>query len=228
MSADPKKYLFVFAITALIFGTIFLFSDYLNNERIAQIKSIEENIDRNILESEIQYALLADAACEVGEEGSPLLINELNALARRLSYMEDQRGADDTEVVGLKKYYSLLEIKDYLLLRERTRQCGEKPLSILYFYSNEGDCAECEKMGIVLTSMRERYDTIHVYAFDFKLDLSVIDSLKAIYKLENRLPALVIDRKPYYGFKTREEIAALIPELAKIPPSDTATSTRSP
>ncbi|OGZ06537.1 MAG: hypothetical protein A3C93_04975 [Candidatus Lloydbacteria bacterium RIFCSPHIGHO2_02_FULL_54_17] len=228
MSADPKKYLFVFAITALIFGTIFLFSDYLNNERIAQIKSIEENIDRNILESEIQYALLADAACEVGEEGSPLLINELNALARRLSYMEDQRGADDTEVVGLKKYYSLLEIKDYLLLRERTRQCGEKPLSILYFYSNEGDCAECEKMGIVLTSMRERYDTLHVYAFDFNLDLSVIDSLKAIYKLENRLPALVIDRKPYYGFKTREEIAALIPELAKIPPSDTATSTRSP
>ncbi len=226
MSADPKKYLFVFAITALIFGTIFLFSDYLNNERIAQIKSIEENIDRNILESEIQYALLADAACEVGEEGSPLLINELNALARRLSYMEDQRGADDTEVVGLKKYYSLLEIKDYLLLRERTRQCGEKPLSILYFYSNEGDCAECEKMGIVLTSMRERYDTLHVYAFDFNLDLSVIDSLKAIYKLENQLPVLVIDRKPYYGFKTREEVEALIPELAKLKSPAAATTTR--
>lgn len=216
MEANPKKYLFVFIVTVFIFATVFLFANFLYNERVAQVRNIEENINRNILESEIQFALLADAACEVGEEGSPLLINEINTLAERLSYMEDQRGTLDAEVVGLKKYYSLLQIKDYLLLRERTRQCGERSLSILYFYSNKGDCEECKKMGYVLTEMREEYHQLHIYAFDYNLPLSVIDSLKSIYKLDNRLPVLVIDRKPYYGFKTRPEVEALIPELAQM------------
>jgi hypothetical protein len=219
---NPKKYLFVFLITAFIFALIFLFSDFLYNQRIAQVKNIEDNINQNILESEVQYALLTDVSCEAdGENGSSLVV-EINSLAKRLSYMEEQRGTNDTEVIGLKKYYSLLQLKDYLLLRERARQCGEQPLSILYFYSNKGDCDDCTKTGYVLTSMRESYDKLHVYAFDYNLDLSVINTLKSIYKLEDRLPpVLIINRKPYYGFKTREEVEKLIPELAKMKQSTT-------
>lgn len=220
-----RKYILVFFITLGIFAVIFLFSDYLYNHRITQVKTIEDNINRNILESEIQYALLADASCDTDEGGNPLLINELNNLTKRLAYMEDQRGADDPEVVSLKKYYSLLQIKDYLLLRERAKQCGEKPLSIIYFYSNAGDCTDCKKMGYVLTSMREDYDKLHVYAFDYNIGLSVIDTLKSIYKLEDRFPVLIINRKPYYGFKTRQEIEELIPELAYAKATSTAATT---
>lgn len=221
--ANPKKYLFVFLITAFIFAIIFLLSDFLYNKRIAQVKNIEANINQNILESEVQYALLADMSCETDGEGSPVLIDEINSLAKRLAYMEDQRGTNDAEVITLKKYYSLLQVKDYLLLRERARQCGERPMSILYFYSNKGNCDDCKKMGFVLTSMREDYDKLHVYAFDYNLDLSIITTLKVLYKLEDRLPVLIINRKPYYGFKTREEVEQLIPELAKL---KQATSTK--
>ena len=152
---------------------------------------------------------------------------EINSLAKRLSYMEEQRGTNDVEVISLKKYYSLLQIKDYLLLRERARQCGEQPLSILYFYSNKGDCEECTKMGHVLTSMRENYDKLHVYAFDYNLDLSVISTLKSIYKLEDRLPVIVINRKPHYGFQTREEVEKFIPELEKMNQASSTKTTAS-
>ena len=209
-----KKYTIVFFITLGIFAIVFLLSDYLHNQRVGQVKNIEETINRNILESEIQYALLSDASCDTDESGNPFLINELNNLTKRLAYMEDQRGAQNPEVISIKKYYSLLEAKDYLLLRERAKQCGDKPLSIIYFYSNAGNCDECTKMGYVLTSMREDYDQLHVYSFDYNLGLSVIETLKSIYKLEDRFPVLIINRKPYYGFKTREEVEALIPELA--------------
>ena len=221
-----KKYVLVFFITLSVFAIVFLFSDYLYNARTAQIKSLEDNINLNILESEIQYALLAQASCEEGEAGNPILIGEINELARRLSFMEEQRGTDDPEVIGLKKYYSLLQAKDYLLLRERAKQCGEKPLSILYFYSNKGDCVECTKMGHVLTAMREDYSELHVYAFDFNLGLSVIETLKSLYGLENRLPVLVINRKPQYGFKTQEEVEELIPELARYRSATTTPATK--
>lgn len=213
----PGKYLFVFLITLALFALAFLFSEFLYQKRVGQLEALESNIRRSILESEIQYALLADVACEDdGAEGSSsILIEEINRLATRLEYLEEQRGTDDPEVVALKKYYSLLQIKDYLLLRDRARLCNERPLTILYFYSNVGDCPDCKKMGYVLTSMREEYDFLHVYAFDYDLGLSVIETLKSIYALDGEVPIIVVNRKPYYGFKTREEVEELLPGLAE-------------
>jgi hypothetical protein len=210
---NNKKYLNVFAITVLLFGVIFIISEYLFNTRAAQLKAIGDNINLNILETEIQYALLSDASCE-DDADSSILLSEINNLARRLELTERQRGVDDPEVISLKKYYSLLQIKDYLLLRDRARMCGEKPLSILFFYSNKGDCVDCKKMGYLLTSMREDYDDLHIYSFDYHLGLSVIESLKSIYHLSGEVPVVVINRKPYYGYLEKEEIIRLIPELA--------------
>ena len=194
---------------------VFLFSNFFNSQRTAQVKSIEDNINQNIMESEIEYALLADASCDTEDEGGNSgLIGEINTLSKRLEYMEQQRGTGDLEVIQLKKYYTLLQVKDYLLLRERARQCGQKPLSILYFYSNHGDCDDCRKMGYVLTAMRENYNNLHVYAFDYNIDLSAINTLKSIYHLDNKLPILVINRKAYYGFKTQQDITNMLPDLA--------------
>jgi hypothetical protein len=221
--AHLGKYTLVFFITITLFVLVYSFANFIYDQRMAQIKNIEDNINRNILESEIQFALQSEVLCDEETVGNTLLIDELNSLARRLSSMEKQRGVTDPEVVSLKKYYSLLQVKDYLLLKERAKLCGEKPLSILYFYSNTGDCDDCIKMGYVLTSMREDYNKLHIYAFDYNLELSVIQTLRAIYKLEDNMPVLIINRKPYYGFKDREEIESLIPDLEMVH----ATSTNS-
>lgn len=88
---SAKKYTVVFLITLGVFVLVFLLSNYLYEERINQVKNIQENISRNILESEIQYSLLADASCEEGTDSSPMMISEINNLTKRLSYMEEQR-----------------------------------------------------------------------------------------------------------------------------------------
>ncbi|MEX0931197.1 MAG: hypothetical protein WDZ88_00440 [Candidatus Paceibacterota bacterium] len=211
---NTQKYFFVFLITLGLFGVMYLASEFFYNERIAQVKTLEDTISRSVLESEIQYRLLSDTSCDEDASSNPLLIEEINTLARRLDVMEAQRGSRDTEVVSLKKYYSLLQVRDYLFVRDRARLCDIEPATVIYFYSNEGDCAECQRMGYVLTSLREEYDTLHIYAFDYNLELSVVEILKSIYELNGDLPVIVVDREPYYGFKTREEILSLLPELA--------------
>lgn len=223
---SPKKYILVFFITLAIFAIIFALSNYFYNQRLQQVKTAEDDIRNSILESDIQYALLADSLCDAdnNERGGANLINDLNSLTNRLTYMEDQRGINDPDVIALKKDYTLLQIKDYLLLRERTKRCGEHPLSILYFYSNRGNCADCKKMGYVLTAMREDYNNLHVYSFDYNIDLSVMETLKSLYNIEGRLPVLVIDRRAYYGFKTRPEIESLVTGLTKPQASSTKKS----
>ncbi len=220
-----KKFIAVFFITLGIFAVAFLASNYFYSLRTAAIKDVESGINRQIVETEIQYQLLADAACD-DPSATTAQINQMNDLARKLDDMEQQRGTNDPEVIKLKKDYSLLMIKDYLLLRERQRQCGEVYSTIIFFYSNTGTCTDCIKMGHVLTQMREQYDRLHIYAFDYNLGLSSIETLKSIYRTHEDPPILIINRKAYYGFKTQKEVEDLIPNIDKLrTPIDTATST---
>ena len=57
-------------------------------------------------------------------------------------------------------------------------------LSIMYFYSNKGDCSDCEREGFVLTKLREDYPELRVYSFDYNLDLSALQTLVSIYNIK--------------------------------------------
>ena len=218
-----RKYFYVFLITSLIFFTAFFASNYFNGKKAAEIKSIENGIAIDILSSETQYALLAESSCN--NIGTSVLSEELGSLGEKLAYAEESRGADNPEVRALKKSYSLLLIKDYLLMKQITKKCNLDPVFILYFYSNEGDCPNCVREGYVLTRLREKYPTLRIYSFDYNLDLSAVKTLISIKKIKNDLPALVINDASYYGFRSVEDIEKIIPELAALAATTTATTT---
>ncbi|MBI3634222.1 MAG: hypothetical protein HY228_01225 [Candidatus Yonathbacteria bacterium] len=226
---ETKKYLIVLAITTLVFFGALLVSNHFSEKRLAEIKSIENNISLDILSSETQFALLKESSCKAIDH-STAFSEELNELAQKLSYMEENLGDKNADVLNLKKYYSLLQTKDYLLIGKVNEKCGIKPITIIYFYSNRGDCADCKKEGYALTKLREEYPELRIYSFDYNLDLSVVKTMKSIYLIKNTLPALVISDESYYGFKDPEEIEKIIPQLKKIrqarEKATTATSTR--
>jgi hypothetical protein len=205
------KYVVTFVITAGIFITVFYVTKIVNERKLSEIKSIQDKIAIDLLSSETQFSLLKRSTCS--QDGSSLLAPEIGSLGERLGFMEGQLGMDNPDVIGLKKYYSLLEIKDYLLGIELSQKCSFKPIHILYFYKN--DCADCEKQGYALTALREKYPELRVYSFDADLDLSAIATLETIYKVSSDLPALVINEKLYTDYQSIETIEKLIPELKK-------------
>ena len=210
MIPDWKKYAITFAITAAIFGTAMWLSNSINSNRLGELRTIQDSISLNILSSETQFNLLKDAACN--DLFSSTIGQELGSLSDKLSYMEAIGRGTDPDVVTLKKYYSLLEIKDYLLLAGASK-CPKRPVAILYFY--RGDCPLCERQAQVLTYLRQHHsDTLRVYSFDYTLDVSAIKTLANINKVGVPFPDLVIKGKSYNGFNSIEEIQALIPELS--------------
>lgn len=211
---DKKRYLFVFIITLTIFLTIWLLSSFISNQKIRNIKSIQDSIAIDILASETQFQLLQELSCK--DVAINTLSDALNELATKITYSEENI-KNKSEVRELKRYYSLLQIKDYLLIQKIKEKCKISFVPIFYFYTTAENCIECTKQSLVLTKLRKEHENIRVYSFDYNLDLSALKSLLKIFKVEDtKLPALVIDESLYTGFQSLEDIYEISPEIKKM------------
>ncbi len=222
-----KRYIYAFIITSAIFITAMFISNKLSEDKLIQVRAIEDKMSIDILSLETQFDLLQELSCEQISENT-ILSSELSNLASKLSYMEEQRGSDDEEVIRLKRRYSLLQIKDLLLMKKISNKCNIEPTVILYFYSNQGDCPSCKRQGYVLTKLSREHEEIRIYAFDTNLDLSALTTLKYINKIDDNLPALVINNKTFTGFQSLETMRELLPELADTEESGKIPDTQTP
>lgn len=220
---DWKKYLIVFLITAGIFLSASFLSNYFSNQKINQIKSIQDNIAINILSSETQFSLLSELSCK--NVTNSVLSGELDELGRKLEWGQDNLGSTD-EVIYLKKYYSLLQIKDYLLMKKISSGCKVKSAFILYFYTTAENCSECQRESLVLTALHEKYPELRVYSFDYNTDLSAVKSMIQIYKIKDtELPAIVLGDDLLTGFHSVEELQSKVEE--SFTPSEIKSDTKS-
>ena len=198
-----------------------------------QLKAIQDSISIDILSSETQFSLLSELSCK--NISDSILSGELSDLGNKLEWGQQNLGMTDT-VSYLKKYYSLLEIKDYLLTRQISTRCKTKAEFILYFYTTAENCSQCEKEGLVLSSLRDKYPELRVYSFDYSIDLSAVKSMIQIYKIKDTaLPALVIDDELLTGFHSIEDLSSRVQnsfKLQETTPVNTnstkATSKKSP
>ncbi len=220
-----RKYVTAFVITAAIFATAMFINNFFNEKRAEQIRDIKDGISIDILSLETQFELLAERSCKDIAENT-ILSDELASLARKLSYMEKSLGTDNAEVLQLKRFYSLLEIKDLLLMKRVAQKCELEPVFLLYFYSNENDCKDCRRQGYVLTELARKYPKLRIYSFEYNLDLAVVKTLISLREVKNQLPAIVVEDDVYNGYKSVEEIEEIIPQLAELKADEeTATST---
>lgn len=211
MTPSARNALIALGITILLFGTVLYAVDYLNKARIAELGDIEDKIAIDTLSLETQFDLLAEAPCKDLTQGS-VLSGELNDLAERLSYTEERLGSSNEEVIKLKRQYTLLQIKDYLLMKRLAKECKNlKPVFVLYFYSNAGDCKDCAEAGFALSYLREAYPGLRVYSFDYNLDLGALKTLNAVLDIKGPLPAYVINGKNLNGIASASEIEKQLP-----------------
>jgi hypothetical protein len=213
MSLVVRNALIALGITIALAATVAYAVSYLNNARIAELTSIEDQLSIDTLSLDTQFSLLEAAPCE-SATSSTILSSELSDLGDRLSFAENQLGKSNEQVVRLKKQYSLLEIRDYLITKRLSVACGTKPVTVLYFYSNAGDCDGCDKAGYALSYLHTTYPSLRVYSFDYTLNLGALKTLIAVTKVQNTLPAFVINDKHSYGFTSLSDLEKQFPKGA--------------
>ena len=222
MSLLTRNALIALGITIVLAGTVAYAIDYLNRARVTELSAIENQLSIDTLSLDTQFSLLEAAPCD-SAASSTTLTGELSDLGNRLSYTEDQLGSDNPQVIQLKEQYSLLEIRDYLITKQLAAACGTKPVTVLYFYSNAGDCADCDKAGYALSYLHNTYPSLRVYSFDYNLTLGALQTFINLNKVRDSLPAFVINGKPSYGFTSLDDLETQFPKGALA--STTATTT---
>jgi len=211
---DWKKYVIVLLITTGLFFTAIYLSNYFGDKKINQLKTIQDQIAIDILSSETQFSLLSELSCKNIPDS--VFSSELAELGNKLEWSQENLG-DTGEVSYLKKYYSLLQIKDYLLAKRISERCGIKSAFILYFYTTAENCSLCKEESIVLGTLRMKYPELRVYSFDYSTDLSAVTSMLQIYKIKDTvLPAMVIDGEVLTGFHSLESLETRIKESFKL------------
>lgn len=232
---DILRYILTFIITSALFGSVIWLSSYINNMKLSNIKNISNKIAIDISSSETQFQLLQGISCK--DVSASTLSSELNDLSAKISYSEQQGSGRKDDITELKKYYSLLEIKDYLLMQKIKDKCNVPVVPVFYFYTTNNNCTDCVKEGAVLNQLRNDYPELRVYSFDYNLDLSALQTLIKIFKVDgNKLPAIYMDDQLYTGFQSTDDIKKVLPELDKFKKarlleeaknaSSTATSTK--
>lgn len=165
------------------------------------------------MSSETQFQLLQELSCK--DVAANTLSDTLTEIAEKISYGE-QNLNQKSEINELKRYYSLLQIKDYLLIQKVKTKCGSSVIPVFYFYTTAENCSECIKQSAVLTQLRKKYPETRVYSFDYNLNLSALQSLIKIFKVEDtKLPAIVINEKLYTGFQSIENFEEALPQMVK-------------
>lgn len=213
MSLVARNAIIALLITATLAGTVAYTVNYLNNARIAELSTIEDQLSIDTLSLDTQFSLLEAAPCD-SAASSTTLIGKLADLGTRLSYAESQLGTNNPQVIRLKQQYSLLEIRDYLITKKLADACGTKLVTVLYFYSNAGECTDCDKAGYALSYLHDIYPTLRVYSFDYNLDLGALKTFIILNKVQRSLPAFIINGKPYYGFTSLVDLEKQFPKGA--------------
>lgn len=225
MSYLTRNAVIALFITAAIIATVLYAINYLDQQRVAELNAIQSQLATDTLSIETQFALLEEAPCEDLVKGTAFS-QEVGNLGDRLSLAESRLGSDNAEVLQLKKQYTLLQIRDYLLTKRLAETCDVEPVTALYFYSNEGGCEDCDRASYALSYLRETYPALRVYSFDYDLDLGALRTLLSVEKVERRFPAFIINGTRSYGFSELEEFQTRFPK-ALFATSTATTTTRS-
>lgn len=225
MSLALRNALIALAVTIVIIGTVIYAVNYLDHKRIEELSSIQNQLATDTLSVETQFALLEEAPCEDLTEGNTLSAT-LADLGARLAFAEERLSPNDPQVLELKKQYTLLQIRDYLLMKRLARACHAESPVALYFYSNEANsCADCDRASYALSYLHQTYPNLRVYSFDYNLDLGALKTLIAVEKIEPKFPAFVIEGKRSYGFTTLEALEKEFPKGTLIATASSTAST---
>ncbi len=204
---QTSKYVAAFAMTTLIFIAGMLLGNYVSEKKLSTISDLQQHLAKRTISSELQYLLVAEHPCQ--SINSSQLTEELFDIATRLDFMESSLGKKNKDVIKLKEYYSLLEIRHWLFLKKARSECSLDYELILYFYSNRGDCGSCEQQGFVLNTLHEKYPYLNIYSFDINIEDPALDAIKEIYEV-NDAPTLVVNNETLHGFIDKAALEGLL------------------
>lgn len=210
-SLSRDKYIIAGAITLGIFLLGLFLGLAIEGKRVNYIESVSKKQNLGFSSLQLQYAFIDQLSqeknCLAVQKTFEQNINNLESTRIRLENFDREATLNKNELDILKNEYLLAQIR-YWLLAERTKEvCGTDIVNILYFFSDEKECPDCEKQAFVLTYLKKKFkDKLLIFSFDSKFEAEpMIPLLKKTYNVTT-FPTIVIEGKPKSRFQDKDSI----------------------
>jgi hypothetical protein len=206
---EKAKYIATFSLATLILLIGIIIGQLVAEQKVKEFLTISQELRLSLLGMDTQEKLAKEFLCNV--DIWKLTENKIK-LGQKIEFLEGKFGKENKDVKELLKEYTLLSIRQWLLLKEFKEKCNKTLVIILFFYSNERNASLSEAQGYILDYIYHKYGKpISIFAFDYELENPALDVLKKIYGI-TVVPSIVVNEKTYLGFREKAEVEAIINE----------------
>ncbi len=212
---SKDKYIIAGAITLGIFLLGLFLGLAIEGKRVNYIESVSRKQNLDFSSLQLQYAFIDQLSqeknCLAVQKTFEQNINNLESTRIRLENFDRDAKLNKDEFDLLKNEYMLAQIRYWLLAQRTKKLCGNDIVNILYFYSDQKECPDCDKQAFVLTYLKKKFkDKLLVFSFDSKFESEpMIPLLKKTYNITT-FPTIVIEGNPKYGLTDKNTILNVV------------------
>jgi len=217
---SKEKYVIAALITGGIFLLGFLFGLVVEGKRISYIDDVsrEQNLDFSSLQ--LQYAYIDQLSqennCEAVSKTFEKNIESLETTRIRLENFDESSRLNQRDFDLLKREYTLAQIRYWLLAKRTKDLCGSDIVTVLYFFSDEKECTQCDNQAFVLTYLKKKFkEKLLIFSFDSKFtEEPLVDTLSTTYDI-SVFPTIIIEGEKHEGLLKIEEVLGKICQFYK-------------
>ncbi len=194
-------------MTVLIFLVGTLIAYIISSQTSEEIIETQKEVRNYFLSLNLQSEIASEYICEVDVFE---LTKEKAELGKRIDILEKNLGKDHEKVENLKLDYTLLSLRQWLLVKKVKEECNKDTNIIIFFYSNKINRTESESQGYILDYIYEKYpEKVVIYAFDINQDTPALNTIKTIYQVK-KAPTVIINENLFAGLQTKEQLESLL------------------
>lgn len=206
-----KAYVFAAVLSLILYSIGIITGIFIQKQSQNSVEDKLEQIQRSIENTQLEYLYISSLGDKISCDSLKTLVDETTKnvwiIGDELVRIEDSNM--NQKFIELKKEYSLLSIRAWILNNYFKVKCNSDDKIILYFYSIP--CEQCITQGKILDDLRENElkGKLKVFVLDINVDEPMVDLVKKTYNISNT-PSLVVENKTIYGLAEKNQILSLI------------------
>ncbi len=212
---NKGKYIIAMLITTGIFLLGFFLGLVIEGERIRYTESVSRIQNLDFASLQVQYAYIDELSqeenCQAIAKTFEENIKNLEFARERIEGFDQNAKINKEEFDLLKREYILAQLRYWFLARKTKKLCEQDVVSVLYFFSDDKICPDCNSQSFVLTYLKKRFkERLLIFSFDETFEKEpMVPLLKHVNNITS-YPSLVIEGIKYEGLKDKKELFGII------------------
>ncbi|MBU5689579.1 MAG: hypothetical protein QXM68_01385 [Candidatus Aenigmatarchaeota archaeon] len=206
-----KAYVFAAILSLVLYSIGIITGIYIQKQSQNSVEARLEQIQRSIENTQLEYLYINSLGEKISCDSFKILVDETTnnvwQIGDELVKLESE--SNNEKFVELKKEYSLLSIRAWILNNYFKNKCNSDDKVILYFYSIP--CDQCIIQGKILDDLRENElkGKLKVFVLDINVEEPMVELVKKTYKI-NGTPSIVVENKTFYGLVEKNKILSSV------------------